>query len=142
MRLERLAPTVLLATLRFWASSSGRTSPSRHSTLHFGVISDIERTVPLRWIDPARAGGQLPGDPTATITCRQDPNRQVVDITATITAIAQALGPRLTSRKPSRTWGRLRPEPPAAPGDTLANLHHDRGSAPPARPPDPGGGEP
>jgi hypothetical protein len=91
VRLERLAPTVLLALFVGLIQRVDLTEPAQH--LHFGLLSGTELTVPLRWIDPARAGGQLPGDPTATITCRQDPNRQVLDVTATITAITQALAP-------------------------------------------------
>jgi hypothetical protein len=91
VRLERLAPTILLALFAGLIQSVNLIEPAQH--LHFGVISASQMTVPLRWIDPARAGVQLPGDPEATISLRQDPSRAVVDITATVTAVTQALAP-------------------------------------------------
>jgi len=138
VRLERLAPTVLLALFAGLIQRVDLTEPAQH--LHFGVISATELTVPLRWIDPARAGGQLPGDPTTAITCRQDPNRQVIDITATIAAITQALTPAYHPQ----------PVPNLGPAGlslqlfqaTPAQAFTTAGAAPPPPAPDPGGAEP
>ena len=138
VRLERLAPTVLLALFAGLIERVDLTEPAQH--LHFGVISGSERTVPLRWIDPARAGGQLPGDPTATVSYRQDPNRTVLDITATITAVTQALAP---AYKPQ-------PVPNLGPAGlglqllqaTPSQIFTKTVAAPAAQAPDPSGAEP
>jgi hypothetical protein len=96
VRLERLAPTVLLGLFPGLIESVVFTEPAQH--LHFGIISAGEQTVSLRWIDPARAGTPLPGNPTATVSYRQDPNRKVLDVTATITAVTEALTPAYGSQ--------------------------------------------
>jgi hypothetical protein len=138
VRLERLAPTILLALFAGLIQRVDLTEPAQH--LHFGVVSGTELTVPLRWIDPARAGGQLPGDPTATITCRQDPDRRVVDITATITAITQALAPAYQPQPVPNLGpaGLSLQLLQATPSQTFTRT----GDAAPARAPGPGGTEP
>ena len=91
VRLERLAPTVLLALFAGLIQRVELTEPAQH--LHFGVISASGLQVWLRWIDQANAGGQVTATqggqvtPTqGTVTLRQDSARAVVDVTTTVAA--------------------------------------------------------
>ena len=92
VRLERLAPTILLALFAGIIQHVEVTEPAQH--LHFGVTSDTGGlTVSLRLIDQAHAGEQPAGNPTTPVSLRQDPNRQVIDVTATVATVTQALAP-------------------------------------------------
>ena len=96
MRLERLAPTVLLALFAGLIQRVELTEPAQH--LHFGVISASGLQVWLRWIDQANPGGQVTATqggqvtPTqGTVTLRQDSARAVVDVTTTVAALSADL---------------------------------------------------
>jgi hypothetical protein len=96
-RLDRPAPTVLLALFAGLIQRVELTEPAQH--LHFGVSLGTPVTVPLRWIDAARAGeqidiaqaGQPPNDLTAQVSFRPDPDRKVIDVSATLAAIGHDL---------------------------------------------------
>lgn len=88
-RLDRPAPTVLLALFAGLLQRVELTEPAQH--LHFGVSSAADPQVWLRLIDAAQAGQQPTGDPTVPVSFRQDPGRQVIDIAATISTIQQRL---------------------------------------------------
>jgi hypothetical protein len=89
VRLERLAPTILLALFAGLVQRVDLTEPGQH--LHFGVGPAAGLTVALRSVEPASAGVQLPNDPTVTVSCRSDPERTVLNVTATVAAVTQAL---------------------------------------------------
>jgi hypothetical protein len=88
VRLERLAPTLLLALFAGLIQRVEHTEPAQH--LHFGVISASGLQVSLRWIDQANAGGQVTASPVA-VTLRQDSARAVVDVTATVASLSAGL---------------------------------------------------
>ena len=90
-RLERLAPTVLLALFAGLVQRVDLAEPPQH--LHAGVTAAAAPSVPLRLIDAASAGLPPPGNPTAPVTLRQDPDpgRTVIDIRATVAAVAAGL---------------------------------------------------
>lgn len=87
-RLERVAPTVLLALFSGLIQRVVLTEPEQH--LHLGVSSADNPQVSLRWIDPGRAG--MPNNLEVPATLRGDPVRKVVDVDATRAAIQQELG--------------------------------------------------
>jgi hypothetical protein len=92
VRLERLAPTILLALFAGLIQHVEIAEPAQH--LHFGITSDTGGlTVSVRLIDQARAGEQPAGNPTAPVSLRPDPNRAVINVTATVAAVTQALAP-------------------------------------------------
>lgn len=92
VRLERLAPTILLALFAGLIQCVKITEPAQH--LHFGVTSDTGGlTVSVRLIDQDHAGEQPAHNPTAPVSLRQDPNRAVIDVTATVAAVTLALAP-------------------------------------------------
>jgi hypothetical protein len=90
-RLERLAPTVLLALFTGTIARVELTGPPQH--LHLGVVpSGVPGAAPdvqLRWIDAARAG--QPVGATVTAVLRQDPARSVLDVNGTFAAVNQGL---------------------------------------------------
>ncbi len=90
-RLERLAPTVLLALFAGLVQRVDLAEPPQH--LHAGVTAAAAPSVPLRLIDAASAGLPPPGNPTAPVTLRQDPDpgRSVIDVRATAAAVAAGL---------------------------------------------------
>jgi hypothetical protein len=89
IRLERVAPTVLLALFAGLVTRVDLAEPAQH--LHFGVASESDPSVALRWIDPGRAGLQLPNDPIAELSLRADPARAVLDVTKCSAAIVAGL---------------------------------------------------
>ena len=90
VRLERLAPTILLALFAGLIQRVDLTEPGQH--LHFGVVPlAAGLTLALRSVEPASAGAQLRNDPTVTVSCRPDPDRTVLNVTATVAAVTQAL---------------------------------------------------
>jgi hypothetical protein len=91
VRLERLAPTILLALFAGVIQRVELTEPAQH--LHFGVTVSATGAlqVSLRWIDQVQAGGQPSGNPLATVSLRQDAARSVLDVTATVAALSQGL---------------------------------------------------
>ena len=92
VRLERLAPTILLALFAGLIQHVEIAEPPQH--LHFGVTSDTGGpTVSVRLIDQAHAGHQPAHNPTAPVSLRQDPNRAVIDVTGTVAAVTLALAP-------------------------------------------------
>jgi hypothetical protein len=88
-RLDRPAPTVLLALFAGLVQRVELTEPAQH--LHFGVSTAENPQVALRLIDGTQAGKQPDGDPAAPVSFRQDPGRQVIDVTATIATVKQRL---------------------------------------------------
>jgi len=90
-RLERLAPTVLLALFTGTIARVELTGPPQH--LHLGVIPaavpGAAPDVQLRWIDAANAG-KLAGA-TVPAVLRQDPARSVLDVNGTFGAVTQRL---------------------------------------------------
>ena len=116
-RLERLAPTVLLALFAGLIQRVDLAEPPQH--LHAGVSSAAPPSVSLRLIDTGNAGVQPAGDPTAPVTLRQDPSRSVIDVGATVTAIGQRL---------SQVYGSLNQTvPPLRPAGV--NLQFAQGTA-------------
>ena len=110
VRLERLAPTILLALFAGMIQRVDLTEPGQH--LYFGVVPlSGGLSVPLRSVEPATAGAQLAGDPTVTVRCRPDPNRTVLDVTATVAAVEQGLG--VSSLSPSGLGLQLLQPPPS-----------------------------
>ncbi len=110
VRLERLAPTILLALFAGMIQRVDLTEPGQH--LYFGVVPlSGGLSVPLRSVEPATAGAQLAGDPTVTVSCRPDPNRTVLDVTATVAAVEQGLG--VSSLSPSGLGLQLLQPPPS-----------------------------
>lgn len=110
VRLERLAPTVLLALFAGLIQRVELTEPAQH--LHFGVMSASGLQVSLRWIDQANAGGQVTvnadGQVTAdqgVVTLRQDSTlpqdsaRAVVNVAATVAALSAGLTAAYASLK-------------------------------------------
>jgi hypothetical protein len=90
VRIERLAPTVLLGLFAGLVQHVELTEPAQH--LHFGVsLTANGLAVPLRLIDPANAGSQAQNDPTAPVTLRPDPARSVIDIGVTQVSITEGL---------------------------------------------------
>jgi hypothetical protein len=108
VRLERLAPTILLALFAGLIQRVDLTEPGQH--LHLGVIQG-GLTVALRSVEPATAGAQLNGDPAVTVSCRPDPNRVVLDVTATVAAVEQGLA--VSSLSPSGLGLQLLQAPPS-----------------------------
>ena len=88
-RLERVAAGVLLVLFDGLVARVDIAEPPQH--LHFGVGSADAPSVSLRYVDADRAGRQVGGDPTCTVTVRGDSVRKVVDVAATASAIAAAL---------------------------------------------------
>jgi hypothetical protein len=93
-RLERLAPTVLLALFTGVIACVELTEPPQH--MHFGVVEGTPPTVLLRWIDATRGGvpatvGVPPTELTAAVVPRPDATRTVLDLNATIGQITQKL---------------------------------------------------
>jgi hypothetical protein len=92
-RFERLAPTILMVLFAGLVQHVDVSEPAQH--LHFGVGSAATPAVPLRWIDQGRAGTQVQltsnPDPSCPVQLRSDPSRAVVNVTATVAAIGQAL---------------------------------------------------
>ena len=90
VRIERLAPTVLLGLFAGLVQHVELTEPTQH--LHLGVSETMTGlAVPLRLTDAANAGSQAAGAPTAPVTLRPDPSRSVIDIGATQASITQGL---------------------------------------------------
>jgi hypothetical protein len=117
VRLERLAPTILLALFAGMIQRVDLTEPGQH--LYFGVVPlSGGLSVPLRSVEPATAGAQLAGDPTVTVRCRPDPNRTVLDVTATVAAVEQGLG--VSSLSPSGLGLQLLQPPPSQTFTTAA----------------------
>jgi hypothetical protein len=117
VRLERLAPTILLALFAGMIQRVDLTEPGQH--LYFGVVPlSGGLSVPLRSVEPATAGAQLAGDPTVTVRCRPDPNRTVLDVTATVAAVEQGLG--ASSLSPSGLGLQLLQPPPSQTFTTAA----------------------
>jgi acetylornithine deacetylase/succinyl-diaminopimelate desuccinylase-like protein len=91
------------------------TEPGQH--MYFGVIPlPAGLSVALRSVEPATAGTPVAGDPTVTVSCRSDPNRTVLDVTATVAAITQALtssGQTVSSLSPSGLGLQLLQPPPS-----------------------------
>ena len=88
VRIERLAPTVLIGLFAGLVQHVELTEPRQH--LHFGVSqTSTGLAVPLRLID-GNVGSQ-PNDATAPVTLRPDPSRSVIDIGATETSVIQGL---------------------------------------------------
>jgi hypothetical protein len=113
VRLERLAPTILLALFAGMIQRVDLTEPGQH--MYFGVIPlPGGLSVALRSVStvgsPA-AGTPLAGDPTVTVRCRPDPNRTVLDVTATVAAVEQGLG--VSSLSPSGLGLQLLQPPPS-----------------------------
>jgi hypothetical protein len=115
VRLERLAPTILLALFAGTIQRVDLTEPGQH--LYFGVVPlPGGLSVALRSVEPATAGAQLDGDPTVTVSCRPDPNRTVLDVTATVAAVTQALAANnqtVSSLSPSGLGLQLLQPPPS-----------------------------
>lgn len=88
-RQERLAPTVLLVLFAGLIQRVDLAEPPQH--LHAGVSSAVSPQVSLRLIDSGNVGVPPTNNPTAPVTLRQDPNRSVIDVTATVATIAQSL---------------------------------------------------
>ncbi len=88
-RLERVAPTVLIALFSGLVRRVDLAEPAQH--LHFGVASESAPSIALRWIDPARAGQQLANDPSVATVMRPGPNRTVLDVVGTVAAISAGL---------------------------------------------------
>jgi hypothetical protein len=110
VRLERLSPTILLALFAGMVQRVDLTEPGQH--LYFGVVPlSGGLSVPLRSVEPATAGAQLAGDSTVTVSCRPDPNRTVLDVTATVAAVEQGLG--VSSLSPSGLGLQLLQPPPS-----------------------------
>jgi hypothetical protein len=117
VRLERLSPTILLALFAGMIQRVDLTEPGQH--LYFGVVPlSGGLSVPLRSVEPATAGAQLAGDPTVTVRCRPDPNRTVLDVTATVAAVEQGLG--VSSLSPSGLGLQLLQPPPSQTFTTAA----------------------
>jgi hypothetical protein len=117
VRLERLAPTILLALFAGMIQRVDLTEPGQH--LSFGVVPlSGGLSVQLRSVEPATAGAQLAGDPTVTVRCRPDPNRTVLDVTATVAAVEQGLG--VSSLSPSGLGLQLLQPPPSQTFTTAA----------------------
>jgi hypothetical protein len=89
IRLERLAPTILLGLFSGLVQHVEFTEPAQH--LHFGVNSATDLTLSVRRVDQNQAGVQPPGDPEVRAAVRADPARVVLDIDGTVSAIANAL---------------------------------------------------
>ena len=89
VRLERLAPNVLLGLFAGLVQHVEFTEPAQH--MHFGVNSATGLTLSIRRIDSTEAGNQPTGDPEVTAVLRSDPNRSVLDVNSTVAAIATAL---------------------------------------------------
>jgi hypothetical protein len=110
VRLEHLSPTILLALFAGMIQRVDLTEPGQH--LYFGVVPlSGGLSVPLRSVEPATAGAQLAGDPTVTVSCRPDPRRTVLDVTATVAAVEQGLG--VSSLSPSGLGLQLLQPPPS-----------------------------
>jgi hypothetical protein len=110
VRLEHLSPTILLALFAGMIQRVDLTEPGQH--LYFGVVPlSGGLSVPLRSVEPATAGAQLAGDPTVTVSCRPDPDRTVLDVTATVAAVEQGLG--VSSLSPSGLGLQLLQPPPS-----------------------------
>jgi hypothetical protein len=89
-RLERLAPTVLLALFTGVIARVALTEPAQH--MHFGVAEGTPPSVLLRWIDGTQGGVPVTKGLTATVVLRQDTaGRTVLDLNATIAQISQRL---------------------------------------------------
>jgi hypothetical protein len=114
VRLERLAPTILLALFAGLIQRVDLTEPGQH--LYFGVIPlPGGPSVELRSVESANAGAPLGGDPV-TVSCRSDPNRTVLDVTATVAAIQHQLaanGQTVSSLSPSALALQLLQAPPS-----------------------------
>jgi hypothetical protein len=113
VRLERLAPTILLALFAGMIQRVDLTEPGQH--MYFGVIPlPGGLSVALRSVStvgsPA-AGTPLAGDPTVTVRCRPDSNRTVLDVTATVAAVKQGLA--VSSLSPSGLGLQLLQPPPS-----------------------------
>jgi hypothetical protein len=100
VRLERLAPTILLALFAGLIQRVELTEPAQH--LHFGVVISATGAlqVSLRRIDQTQAGGQPSGSPLGTVSLRQDSARSVLDVTATVAALSQGLTASYASLQP------------------------------------------
>jgi hypothetical protein len=110
VRLERVGPTILLALFAGMIQRVDLTEPGQH--LYFGVVPlSGGLSVALRSVEPATAGAQLDGDPTVTVRCRSDPNRTVLDVTATVAAVEQGLA--VSSLSPSGLGLQLLQPPPS-----------------------------
>lgn len=118
VRLERLAPTILLALFAGTIQRVDLTEPGQH--LYFGVIPlPGGLSVALRSVStvgsPA-AGTPLAGDPTVPVICRPDlnradPNRAVLNVAATVVAIEQGLA--VSSLSPAGLGLQLLQPPPS-----------------------------
>jgi hypothetical protein len=96
-RQERLAPTVLLVLFAGLIQRVDLAEPPQH--LHAGVSSAVSPQVSLRLIDSGNVGVPPKGNPTAPVTMRQDPNRSVINVTATVATIGQSLSALYTGLK-------------------------------------------
>jgi hypothetical protein len=97
-RFERVAAGVLLVLFTGLVARVDITEPPQH--LHFGVGAATAPFVSLRYIDADRAGSQVAGDPTCPLAIRDDEARTVLDVAASRSALASALGEAYTPATP------------------------------------------
>ena len=92
MRLNRLFSAAAMLAATNVAAFAGA-NDYLFEPVNAQVTKGDDVTVSVRLIDQARAGEQPAGTPTAPVSLRPDPNRAVINVTATVAAVTQALAP-------------------------------------------------